>query len=203
MNLYKKAFNSWRGINNFESENYSIGFMNQVHTVLKKNKKQLAYEKDIFTKSQTRIVNIRFEEYTRENRKRILRDFIKEWRLVCPTPIPWKRESINIVPKDPYHVVTKLTIDESGHVKVSVKAPLEKIYKKYFANLKKPPLEEYIIALEEFGYPQWVINKLKIKLAKEGNNTIYQGSIFEQVQYIDKISKSKKKQKSTLDKFRS
>ena len=200
LNLYRKAFSSWKGEQTtFQVMKYDKNSISKTHDIIRERKKKLNYQKNIFTRQQLRITYVRFMEIKREQRKEILKTFIKEWRDTCPTPIKPPLEPIK-VSSDPFHVIAKLNVDETGRVRVSLKAPLEKIYKQYHSKFKKPPAGEYIDALEEFGYPSWKIEQMRVKLATNGEQLQPEGSIFSR---MEKASKPKKKVKSTLAKFRS
>lgn len=83
-----------------------------------------------------------------------------EWEQAHPPrePLP-EKESIN-VPNDIEYVVVNLKVLKSGKVRVSASAPMDIIYHKYYVNCVKPPLEEFIVALKTFRYPNWVLENV-------------------------------------------
>mgnify|MGYP001138042562 CR=1 FL=1 len=113
---------------------------------------------------------------------------------ICNIEDKKPREKIN-VSKDPYRVILKTIIQEDGHISVKLSAPLAELYKKYHANLMKPPHDEYMMALKEFGYPQWYLDKHISSKIVEGPKKTVQDSLLE-----NKLKKSKK-HTSTLTKF--
>jgi len=158
--IYKRVFGVWRGI--CYSRRHNKHLIETGHARLK-NVKQIM-EKDLNTlkKTQGRCLNISIQERKLEFRKETLSNCIREWRAACPTPLRKPKEPIN-VSHDPYRVVVKINVNENGHAEVKMSAPLEHIYDTYFKKLRKPPVDEYIVALREFGYPEWVLDKMKAK----------------------------------------
>lgn len=57
-------------------------------------------------------------------------------------------------------VVVNTTVSKSGKVKVSMGAPMEAVYTKYFSKGVRPPIGEYLKALKKFGYPESVLMKV-------------------------------------------
>ena len=64
------------------------------------------------------------------------------------------------VPDDASAVVVNMTASKSGKVRVSIAAPMEVVYNKYFSKGVRPPIGEYLKALKKFGYPESVLMKV-------------------------------------------
>jgi len=191
-NVLERAFFKWKKTYNHPDHKE---FLKSSKDILKTYKKRLEFEHKKIKESQSKCIKIFTEHRDFEQRKKTLKLFISHWRDICPTPRKVK-EPIN-VSKDPFHVVTKLTVDESGHVSVKISAPLESIYKNYFHKLKKPPFDEYIEALREFGYPEWALQRM---IKKRKDSPLPEKSVMEALQ-ADKPSKPKKAG-SKLKKFK-
>ena len=67
------------------------------------------------------------------------------------------------VPSTIDYVKVGLTVTKSGKVKVRIFMPMCEIYEKYFIKGVKPPIDVYIRALKEFGYPNEVMEKVLLK----------------------------------------
>ena len=152
--------------------------------------------KIVFSRAKEHVANISFNERRLEYKKSELRNVFKTWKNdICNIEDKKPREKIN-VSNDPNRVILKTTINENGHISVRLSAPLAELHEKYHANLMKPPHDEYMRALKEFGYPQWYIDKHNRDDVNEGPKKTVQESLLE-----NKIKKSKK-QTSTLTKFK-
>lgn len=84
-----------------------------------------------------------------------------EWEQAHPPrnySLPSK-DPIN-VPNDMEYVVINLKVLKSGKVRVSASAPMDIIHRKYHINAVRPPLEEFIMALKTFRYPDWMLEKV-------------------------------------------
>lgn len=165
-----------------------------------KFKQEYIFRMARYEKNKLQMVEIAWNERKLEERKQILKAFIKEWRDACPTP----RKVVN-KPLDKNidyfnRVLTKMEVDKSGHVHVNISTPLANIHKKYLQNLLKPPIDEYAQVLRDVGYPEWIISRM-YKRRKEFSapvKTVQES--FESKEF--KKSKSKKAV-STLNKFKS
>lgn len=150
----------------------------------------------VFEKAKEHVANISFNERKIEYEKSERRSVFKVWKHdICNIKDKKPREKIN-VSKDPTRVILKTTVNKDGHISVKLSAPLDELYKKYHANLMKPPRDEYMRALKEFGYPQWYIDKQNRSVIIDGPKKTVQDSLLE-----TKIKKPKK-QTSTLAKFK-
>jgi len=188
----KNVFDIWLGRKENNKE-----FIQISKNKLLSLKSELTKYKRILLETQHTCVEIFHREIVSRERKNVLRTLIKEWRESCPTPIRKPREPIN-VPKDPYRMIFKYEVQEDGHIKVNLSAPLAPIYDKYFSKGIKPPFEEYIVALRDFGYPDWVIEKMIKRHDPENYSTI---SVHEALE-IFKVKKTKVKKTSILNKFK-
>ena len=149
----------------------------------------------VFEKAKEYVANISFNERKIEYEKSERLSVFKVWKHdICNIEDKKPCEKIN-VSNDPTRVILKTTVNEDGHISVKLSAPLAELYEKYHANLMKPPRDEYLRALKEFGYPQWYINKHSNKI-NDGPKKTVQDSLLE-----NKTKKSKKKT-STLEKFK-
>jgi len=149
----------------------------------------------VFSKVKEHVANISFNERALEYKKSEIRNVFDVWKKdICNIKDKSKREKIK-VSNDPHRVVVNLVVRKDGHVSVKVSAPLAALYEKYHANLKKPPKEEYLLALREFGYPQWYITKHRSDEV-EGPKKSVQESL------LDNKQKKTKKQPSKLLKFK-
>ncbi len=185
-----------------EKKRYSEATRFHLKCPTEESKKHLEFCQIQMKKTQERLVEIRFMEIHIRNRKAIIKDCINAWKESCPTPRKIK-EPID-VPHDPYHVITRLTVKENGTVGVTIKAPLAPIYDKYFKNFKMPPHEEYVEALREFGYPEWVLERMDKRWQKKGETNEPTRTIQESLEHHNtQIKKVKTKTKSILNKFKS
>ena len=157
--ICRRFFDKWRG--QFHRQcNTHLTMV--AHTRLAQFKKVLKQDLGTLKKTQERCLDISINERRLEYRKKTLGNCIREWRSACPTPKAKPKEAIN-VPNNPYHVLVKINVNENGHAEVKMSAPLAPIYDNYFKKFRKPPVDEYILALREFGYPEWVLDRMKAR----------------------------------------
>jgi hypothetical protein len=180
-NKLRNAFYIWMKV----KRNYD-----DIKNNFKNIKTQEKINQRLLEKDHEMILNIIYNEKLFENKRNV---FMSWKNNICNIQKKVK-EPIN-VSSDPYRVVLNYDIQEDGHVNVKVSAPLASIYENYFSKLKSPPIDEYVKALEEFGYPKWMINKIKSKHTKPANTI----NVQEQIAGI--VSKPTKKA-STLKKFK-
>lgn len=195
-NYYRWVFKQWA---NRSDKIDNTEFILYARYILNKHRDQLKKDRDLLKRTQKVCLDISVNERKLAFRKETLTNCIREWRSSCPTPLPVTAEPIN-VPNDPYHVIVKLKVGEDGKIGVKASAPLAVIYNKYFNNLRRPPTDEYIIALREFGYPEWVLDRIKTRQVK---NVFVEPerSVMEALKAEEKKSKPKKKEASKLQKF--
>ena len=153
-----------------------------------------------YEKMKLRMVEIAWNERKLEERKNILKSFIKEWRDACPTPRKVANKPLDKNIDYFNKVVTKMKVDKSGYVHVNISTPLANIYKKYMQNLLKPPIDEYAQVLRDVGYPEWIIERMYRRRKEVGEPVKTVQESFESKDF--KKSKSKKPV-STLNKFKS
>ena len=150
----------------------------------------------VFENAKKHVANISFNERNLEYKKSERQSVFKVWKNdICDINDRKPREKIN-VSNDPNRVILKITVNDDGHISTKLSAPLAELYEKYHANLMKPPRDEYLRALKEFGYPQWYIDKQNRSAIIDGPKKTVQDSLLE-----TKIKKSKK-HNSTLAKFK-
>ena len=199
----KKNFNSYQWV--FDqwlkraTKRENIDFISCAHFSMKKTKERVKKDLENLRRTQEVCLEVSVNEKKMEFRKETLTACIKAWRESCPTPPPKPKEPIN-VPSDPYHVKVNMKVGEGGHVGVKISAPLGIIYDKYFTKIRKPPTDEYIVALREFGYPEWVLDRMKKKAEKRENNEP-EKSVMESLKEEEQRKKPKKKEVSKLQKF--
>ena len=193
---FRWAFNRW---SNRSTKIDNTEFIMYAHCILIKHRLQLKKDLDLLQRTQKVCLNISINERKIAFRKETLLNCIKEWRSSCPTPLPTQKEVIN-VSKDPYHVKVNLVVGKDGMVNAKVSAPLGVIYDKYINKLCRPPVDEYIVALREFGYPEWVLTRIQTRHTKNGL-VEPERSVMEALRDEEKKSKTKKKEPSKLQKF--
>jgi hypothetical protein len=203
LTMYRNVFNTWLNQSKCdELHQLDAGYIQHSHEIIDRLRGNIKFRLEQLRDVQKRIVIVRFTEITRIDRKKRLTEFLNAWKDTCPTPRKPVREPIN-VSKNPYHIVTRITVKEDGTVGVKLSAPMAHIYEKYHKNFMIPPHEEYMKALLEFGYPQWAIDRSNKRYEKRGNREQPSCTLMEALDKYSKIKKPKAKVKSTLDKFKS
>ena len=165
----QKAFFAWAKVPQ------TTNFVEIQRKLLGNFKEKINKQNEMIEKVHEQIVTYYQHHNKIDNRKMVLGKVFKSWKDDCVTVKP----PID-VPKDPFH-------------KIDGVAPLEPIYTKYFQNFMFPPTEEYAAALLEFGYPQWVIDRMLKKPRKftEINLSEIMGELFA-------ASEKKKKKKGPV-----
>ncbi len=153
-----------------------------------------------YEKIKLQMVEIAWNERKLEERKQMLKAFIKEWRDACPTPRKVANKPLDKNIDYFNKVVTKMNVDKSGYVHVNISIPLANIHKKYLQNLLKPPIDEYAQVLRDVGYPEWIIERM-YKRHKEVGEPVK--TVQESFESKDFKKSKPKKPTSTLNKFKS
>ena len=153
-----------------------------------------------YEKIKLQMVEVAWNERKFEERKQMLKAFIKEWRDACPTPRKVANKPLDKNIDYFNKVVTKMKVDKSGHVHVNISTPLANIHKKYLQNLLKPPIDEYAQVLRDVGYPEWIIKRM-YKRHKEVDEPVK--TVQESFESKDFKKSKSKKPVSTLNKFKS
>ena len=153
-----------------------------------------------YERTKLRVVEIAWNERKLEERKRVLKSFITEWRDACPTP---RKIVNNPLDKniDYFRVVTKLKVDKSGHVNVDISTPLLNLHEKYFQKLMKPPIDEYAQVLTDVSYPEWIIERMVTRHSKKEFSDPLK-TVQESLESKDFRKPKSKKHVSSLNKFK-
>ena len=163
-------------------------------------KKELKCKLETLNITQEKCFQMFVKETNIRRRKETLKSFITAWRASCPTPLRKPREPFN-VSSDSFRVILKYDIQEDGYVKVKVSAPLAHIHETYTSKGRRPPFDEYIVALREFGYPEWKLKQF-IRRHKEQNlptmsiiDALENTKVKSKTKHISKLQKLKMKVK--------
>ena len=82
------------------------------------------------------------------------------WERDNPKEPPSTTKEVMDVPNRADATVVNMKVSKTGKVKVTIEAPLEAMYTKYYSKGVKAPMVEYIKALKKFGYPESVLIKV-------------------------------------------
>jgi hypothetical protein len=163
---------------------------------LEQIKKELKVQLVTLNNTREMCCQIFMTETNTRRQKETLKSVITAWRESCPTPLRKPNEPFN-VPSDLFRVILKYDIQEDGYVRIKVSAPLARIHETYTSKGRKTPFDEHIVALREFGYPEW---KLEQYIRRRKEQTLPTQSIAEALEST-KI-KTKTKQTSKLQKLK-
>lgn len=105
----------------------------------------------------------------------------EEWEANNPPKPPKEIKRGLGVPTDMSHVVVNLTVTKNGSVKVRMGAPMEELHINYYSKGVKPPIEVYLKALKDFGYPDSTLEKVLLKHQNAPKIKAQMEEVFERV----------------------
>ena len=119
----------------------------------------------------------------------------EKWEREHPVVTVVKEDPLKDVPKNPDHVVVRFRVLASGKVKAYVGAPMSIIQTEYFNKGVKPPVDVYLKALKNFGYPNSYLEKVLANAMNADKKKAEMEAVIDRVfgKYSTKTSKPKAK----------